>query len=1469
MKKKKELDLVNHRYSFINKVHMKFCKDNFWDLSQIWDTNYPYFSDCFFQTIISLSPSMILFLLSPLELLYNKNKCSSPKTLFDPFSIFKAAIPCILIVLSILEGIFIQDFDTLSDFLKIFLMITSFGFSLFLHVDGVIRRCSKTSTLQFFFYFLLLISSCLSIRRIESHPEDLGRDYLWLICLQTGCVLVATVLYSISETVLKQKSKKTKENPKKDASFFSLLFYEWITPLLWKGFKKPITEDDLWNLNKDLTCGETSRRLDQYYFKSGNKKIGIPLMKAFGFEFVIGSTIKFFSDILSMVLPQIMKLMINHADSEFEMKERSWKGYLYPSMLIIVSFLQSVLLAKYFEIVFLVSMRIRASLTSLVYRKCLKLSNSSRKNKSVGEIVNIMSVDVSRIADLMPFLTLLWSSPFQIVVSVIFMYNELGWAIIGGTGILLITIPVNAILSYFGKKFQMKQMKAKDNRTKILNEVLGGIRILKLYAWEPSYINKIEGIRGVEIGILKKAAWLTSFMGFIWSSTPFIVALASFATFVMVDDRNILTAEKAFVTQSYINKMKIPMAAFPFVIVAAISATVSLKRINQLLTSDELQKDAVERVPMKINQKIDQGDAIVIRDGNFKWSTEDSENTLSNINLRIKHGSLTAIVGTVGSGKSSLISAILGEMVKKSGKVRIKGQIAYVPQESWMQNTSLKNNILFGKPYDEEWYNQVLEYCCLTYDLSLLPAGDETEIGERGINLSGGQRQRISLARAIYSDADVYIFDNPLSALDSQVGKSVFNNVLNNNTGIIKDKTRLLVTHGISYLPHVHHIAVMLKGEIIHEGTYQELLEKKIIQTIEEEEEQEKDGVQENNINNYNNIPKTFDATVNNLEKAAIIQKEGLETGRVSWSVYKYYIQSIGFLGAFLIIFNQMLNQLFGFGSSIWLEAWTQEDYGNATIPKYRDLYLGVYGALGIGQAVTIFLLSLSVAMFTLKASKVIHNQTYDRIMRAPISFFDSTPQGRILNRFSKDISICDNILGSNIRQWLACLFSFLGIVILIVSVLPLFLLFALPTSLVFILIQNIYVASSRQLKRLQSVTRSPIYSHFSESLNGLSSIRAYGVQSKFILESINKIDTNQRCNYPSIIANRWLAMRLETIGNLCIFGAAILTMTNPELVGPGKVGLVISYALILTQNLNWLVRQTSEIETNIVAVERLKEYAGLDIEKEWRLHKDTSYNWPSQGKVEFKNYSLRYKANSDLVLKKINFTIFGGERVGIVGRTGAGKSSLSVALFRIVEAANGQILIDGKDISTLGLHDLRESLTVIPQEPLLFSGTLRSNLDPENAFSDHDIWNTLGSVHLKEYIRDLKDGLNHSISEGGLNLSSGQRQLMCLARALLRSCKILILDEATAAVDWETDEKIQETIRCYFPSCTILTIAHRLKTIIDYDKILVLDKGTVIEFGSPNELYMNSDSVFHSMINAAGITLTASPKNEIESTSL
>ncbi|QQP38755.1 ATP-binding cassette transporter sub-family C member 1 isoform X5 [Caligus rogercresseyi] len=533
------------------------------------------------------------------------------------------------------------------------------------------------------------------------------------------------------------------------------------------------------------------------------------------------------------------------------------------------------------------------------------------------------------------------------------------------------------------------------------------------------------------------------------------------------------------------------------------------------------------------------------------------------------------------------------------------------------------------------------------------------------------------------------------------------------------------------------------------------------------------------------------------MEKAVLIKKETMETGR-------YYIKHIGLVGVLIILFSQTLYQGFGFGSSLWLDSWSAEEYGSTHCLRSFP----------------------SIVMFTLKASRVIHNETYDRIMKAPVSFFDATPQGRILNRFSKDISVCDNLLGSNIRQWLSCLFSFFGIIIIIVSVLPLFLLFGLPTSIIFIVVQNIYVASSRQLKRLESVTRSPIYSHLSESLSGLSSIRAYGVQNKFILESYNKVDTNQKCRYPSIMANRWLAMRLETIGNICVFGAAILIMSNPELVGPGKVGLVISYALVLTQNLNWLVRQTSAIETNIVAVERLKEYTELEMEKEWRLN--PASNWPSKGKVEFNNYSLRYKPDSDLVLRGISFSVEGGERVGI--------SSLSVALFRIVEAAGGNITIDGQDISKIGLHDLRESLTIIPQNPMLFSGTLEC-------------------AHLKDFVSELQQGLHHDISEGGLNLSAGQRQLI--------SCKVLVLDEATAAVDWETDEMIQETIRKYFPSCTILTIAHRLKTILDYDKILVLDKGSVVEFGSPQGLYAKEDSVFHSMIAAAGINFNSDRDKE------
>jgi len=515
-----------------------------------------------------------------------------------------------------------------------------------------------------------------------------------------------------------------------------------------------------------------------------------------------------------------------------------------------------------------------------------------------------------------------------------------------------------------------------------------------------------------------------------------------------------------------------------------------------------------------------------------------------------------------------------------------------------------------------------------------------------------------------------------------------------------------------------------------------------------------------------------------------------------------------------------------------------------------------VYGAFGFGQAFSTMVLSVVLAITTLNASKTMHKVMLNQVMRSPMSFFDTTPLGRIVNRFAKDVDICDNTLPNNLRQWLNTLAQFIGTVILIIVKLPVFTAVIVPVAVVFYFVQNIYVNTSRQLKRLESISRSPIYSHFGETIQGASTIRAFGLQHQFITESEEKVDTNQVCYYPSIIANRWLAVRLEYIGNFITFAAALFAILSPDAVGPADVGLVISYALNVTQTLNWLVRMTSDVETNIVAVERVKEYSEtLEQEASWEDGQNKPADeWPQSGAVTFQDYGMRYRAGLDLVVKNISVDISGGQTVGIVGRTGAGKSSLTVALFRLVEPAEGRILIDGEDVAKLALHDLRKRLTIIPQDPVLFSGTLRVNLDPFNIHQDDEIWKALELAHLKDFAAGLEQGLEHEVSEGGENVSVGQRQLICLARALLRKTKVLILDEATAAVDLETDDLIQATIRREFKGCTVLTIAHRLNTIMDYDRIMVLDKGRIVEFDSPQALLEDSATIFHGMARDANL---------------
>nr|XP_038941124.1 multidrug resistance-associated protein 1 isoform X4 [Rattus norvegicus] len=790
-----------------------------------------------------------------------------------------------------------------------------------------------------------------------------------------------------------------------------------------------------------------------------------------------------------------------------------------------------------------------------------------------------------------------------------------------------------------------------------------------------------------------------------------------------------------------------------------------------------------------------------------------------------------------------------------------------------------------------------MEACALLPDLEILPSGDLTEIGEKGVNLSGGQKQRVSLARAVYCNSDIYLLDDPLSAVDAHVGKHIFEKVVG-PMGLLKNKTRILVTHGISYLPQVDVIIVMSGGKISEMGSYQELLDRdgafaEFVRTYANteqdlaSEDDSKNGVSglgkeskpvENGILVTDAVGKPLQRHLSNSSSHSVVtnqqhsstaelQKSGVkeetwklmeadkaQTGQVKLSVYWNYMKAIGLCISFLSIFLFLCNHVSALASNYWLSLWTDDRPAVNGTQENRNFRLSVYGALGILQGVAVFGYSMAVSIGGIFASRRLHLDLLQNVLRSPMSFFERTPSGNLVNRFSKELDTVDSMIPQVIKMFMGSLFSVIGAVIIILLATPIAAVIIPPLGLVYFFVQRFYVASSRQLKRLESVSRSPVYSHFNETLLGVSVIRAFEEQERFIRQSDLKVDENQKAYYPSIVANRWLAVRLECVGNCIVLFAALFAVISRHSLSAGLVGLSVSYSLQITAYLNWLVRMSSEMETNIVAVERLKEYSETEKEASWQIQETAPPStWPHSGRVEFRDYCLRYREDLDLVLKHINVTIEGGEKVGIVGRTGAGKSSLTLGLFRINESAEGEIIIDGINIAKIGLHNLRFKITIIPQDPVLFSGSLRMNLDPFSQYSDEEVWMALELAHLKGFVSALPDKLNHECAEGGENLSVGQRQLVCLARALLRKTKILVLDEATAAVDLETDDLIQSTIRTQFEDSTVLTIAHRLNTIMDYTRVIVLDKGEIRECGAPSEL-LQQRGVFYSMAKDAGL---------------
>uniref|UniRef100_A0A8D1ZP89 Multidrug resistance-associated protein 1 n=1 Tax=Sus scrofa TaxID=9823 RepID=A0A8D1ZP89_PIG len=1484
-----------------------FCSadgsDPFWEWNVTWNTSNPDFTKCFQNTVLVWVPCSYLWVCFPFYFLYlsrhdrgyiQMTHLNKAKTLLATF----------LIQIERRRGV--QSSGIMLTFWLVALLcaiaILRSKIMTALKEDAVVVDIFRNVT--FYIYFSLV-----------------------LIQLVLSCVSDRSPLFS--ETI-----HDPNPCPESSASFLSRITFWWITGLMVQGYRQPLEITDLWSLNKEdmseqvvpvlvknwkKECAKSRKQPVRIVYSSkdpakpkGGSKVDVNeeaealivkspqkerdpslfkvLYKTFGPYFLMSFLFKALHDLMMFAGPEILKLLINFVNDK---KAPDWQGYFFTALLFISACLQTLVLHQYFHICFVSGMRIKSAVIGAVYRKALVITNSARKSSTVGEIVNLMSVDAQRFMDLATYINMIWSAPLQVILALYLLWLNLGPSVLAGVAVMIFMVPLNAVMAMKTKTYQVAHMKSKDNRIKLMNEILNGIKVLKLYAWELAFKEKVLAIRQEELKVLKKSAYLAAVGTFTWVCTPFLVALCTFAVYVTIDKNNILDAQKAFVSLALFNILRFPLNILPMVISSIVQASVSLKRLRIFLSHEELEPDSIQRLPIK-----DAGttNSITVKNATFSWARSDPP-TLHGITFSIPEGSLVAVVGQVGCGKSSLLSALLAEMDKVEGHVAIKGSVAYVPQQAWIQNVSLRENILFGRQLQERYYKAVIEACALLPDLEILPSGDRTEIGEKGVNLSGGQKQRVSLARAVYCNSDIYLFDDPLSAVDAHVGKHIFENVVGPK-GMLKNKTRLLVTHGLSYLPQVDVIIVMSGGKISEMGSYQELLARdgafaeflRTYASAEQEQGEPEDGLggisspgkeakqMENGVlvteaagkhlqrqfsssSSYSGDVGRHHTSTAELQKPGaqtedtwkLMEADKAQTGQVKLSVYWDYMKAIGLFISFLSIFLFLCNHVAALVSNYWLSLWTDDPIVNGT-QEHTKVRLSVYGALGISQGVTVFAYSMAVSIGGIFASRRLHLDLLHNILRSPMSFFERTPSGNLVNRFSKELDTVDSMIPQVIKMFMGSLFNVVGACIIILLATPVAAVIIPPLGLIYFFVQRFYVASSRQLKRLESVSRSPVYSHFNETLLGVSVIRAFEVQERFIRQSDLKVDENQKAYYPSIVANRWLAVRLEFVGNCIVLFAALFAVISRHNLSAGLVGLSVSYSLQITAYLNWLVRMSSEMETNIVAVERLKEYSDTEKEAPWRIPEVAPPStWPQVGRVEFRDYGLRYRDDLDLVLKHINVTIDGGEKVGIVGRTGAGKSSLTLGLFRINESAEGEIVIDDVNIAQIGLHDLRFKITIIPQDPVLFSGSLRMNLDPFSQYSEEEVWTSLELAHLKGFVSALPDKLNHECAEGGENLSVGQRQLVCLARALLRKTKILVLDEATAAVDLETDDLIQSTIRTQFHDCTVLTIAHRLNTIMDYTRVIVLDKGEIREHGSPSEL-LQQRGLFYGMAKDAGL---------------
>ncbi|XP_077301224.1 putative multidrug resistance-associated protein lethal(2)03659 [Arctopsyche grandis] len=1350
------------------------------------------------------------------------------------------------------------------------------------------------------------------------------------------------------------------ENPRAKANCFSIFTFWWLRDLFSTGFRRQLEIDDLYVPLKEHNAnilGDECEKLWNEELKKGKPSFFRVLFKLHGARLI---TLSILDSVVEIIVRMLQPICLGFLISYFSPGQDSISeqdAYLYASGLILSMFLHVFTLHPFLIETYYISTKIRLACSSLIYRKVLRLdlkTNNSSDDDLNGRILNLLSTDVNRFEYCCMFFLELWQAPIEGAIVIYIMYANIGPACLIGVSFLLAFIPFQAWLGRMSADLQRQTAFITDSRIKMMNEVIQGIQVIKMYAWEHCFKKMIALTRKKEMNFIRKITWIKAVMFCFVKLNSRISIFISILAYVLFGNK--ITAAKIFVLFSLYDLIKLSLVEFfPLAIMSVMEAYVSVIRIQEFLLLSEVDSQngqiknekilnnsnnhilsarALQKLSIKENERLNlnrRGKPLLnLKNICARWGKDldindynkDSTVALDNISLKISSGEFVAIVGQVGSGKSVFLNLIIGEIASKSGSIDINGTISYCSQLPWLFEASIQQNILFGQKMDSIRYKQVIKCCKLESDFKTFSHGDKTIVGERGISLSGGQKARVSLARCVYKKADIYLLDDPLSAVDTKVAHGLVNECIR---GFLRTSAVILVTNQLEHISSADAICVMEGGRFIFQDTYSKFQETSfnVNDSTSKIDDDENEKPLKDTDDNQVGRRASNNSIISMISDQQEREKEEQKVGSVNSDVYKAYMKSAsGIITLVVIMILFILGQVSFSLCDWWISVWVnlEEKLSNCypTVPSENNyfplltfnaateimhLYTNMSTApvsnaristvesessfmdlsreqclfiyLGLILMSIILTLSKLIWFFNLciKASINLHNSMFGGIIRATMLFFHNNASGRILNRFSKDIGTVDISLPSALADCISFFLETIGIII-IVCVANYWLL--IPTCVITIIlgmIRAIYISTGRSLKRVEGISRSPAFTHVNATLSGLDTIRSSSLQSLLIEEFDKHLNLHTSSWMLIINTSRAFSFWMDIVCTfyLAFVAYSFLLLSSGSVFG-GEVGLAITQVMGLIGMCQWGLRQTAEVENQMTSVERIFEYTNLPSEPSLetdeanlkKMYPDVQLvDWPRNGELEFKNVYLRYDENdkTNYVLKGINFSVANGEKIGIVGRTGAGKSSTILALFRLAYTS-GEIILNGVETKVLGLHKLRSSMSIIPQEPMLFSGSLRENLDPWSHYDDEQLWEALEEVELKDTILKSDGGINMKVSDGGANLSVGQRQLLCLARAILKKSHFLILDEATANVDPETDNLIQRTIRKKFDDRTILTIAHRLHTVMDSDKILVIDEGKVVEFGHPYELLIHeanigstdrSHGVFDSLLKQTG----------------